>query len=504
MRGRLSRRWGLPRLSVRFRILTTILLVTAIGMTVAGATAFFVQRERTLQDLDDRLLSRVEAARFVVTGESATGSGDGEGTVVARADGTVPATTADALEAVLARVVPGRNESSLGIVGGEPTFVPGVELAIHLERDPAFVSRVVDEVSDGSVRLGTALSTEGHIRYIAAPVTVAGDVPGIYVTAVDITAELDELYAAFTTYTVVALGALVAVGLVGWFVAGRLLSPLRQLRAAASRITASERHERIPVLGRDDVSDLTETVNDMLDRLDAAMTGQRQLLDDVRHELKTPITIVRGHLELLDAANVDEVESTRTLAIDELDRMTGLVDDIESLAETTGVPSSAVAVEVARFTADVFAKAEGYVDHEWTLAESAATTVLIDPARITQAWLQLVDNAAKYSPAGSMIELGSSELDGAVEFWVRDAGPGIPADARERIFERFGRVDAGRGIRGSGLGLAIVTAIAAAHGGRVSLETGEHGSRFGIVVPGGPSAPTRAIDSHSTTGKVAP
>jgi two-component system, OmpR family, sensor kinase len=103
--------------------------------------------------------------------------------------------------------------------------------------------------------------------------------------------------------------------------------------------------------------------------------------------------------------------------------------------------------------------------------------------RITRAWLQLADNASKYSPEGSRITLGSRVVDGSVEFWMLDAGPGIPPEFWKRIFERFGRVDSGRGIRGSGLGLPIVAAIAEGHGGRVSLASSSAGSRFGILVP---------------------
>ena len=121
--------------------------------------------------------------------------------------------------------------------------------------------------------------------------------------------------------------------------------------------------------------------------------------------------------------------------------------------------------------------------HDWQLAETAEAIALLSPSRLTQAWLQLADNAAKYSPAGSTIRLGSTAYATAVEFWVADEGPGIPEGAEERIFERFGRADTGRGIAGSGLGLPIVAAIARAHGGYVTLDSSEAGARFGIVVP---------------------
>lgn len=467
---------------MRSRIVASILIVAALGMSIAGATAYLVQRERTLEEVDRRLLTRIDAARFVVTGESEVTGND---EAVAASPGGVTLSTTDlAVEAVLARVIPSRYESSLGLLDGRPTFVPGVQIDFHLEDDPAFLARVVAEVSDGTVRLGTAETEIGRLRYIATPVQVVGDpAVGVYITAVDVDAALADLTSTFRIYTGVAIAALAGIALVGWFVAGRLLRPIRQLRSAASRITASDRRERIPVVGRDDVSDLTRTVNDMLDRLDGAMTSQRQLLDDVRHELKTPVTIVRGHLELLDARDVDDVEATRALAIDELDRMTGLIDDIESLAVSDRSALRPVPVDLADLTTDVFAKASVIGGHEWVLADSAAVRVELDPARITQAWLQLVDNAAKYSEDGTRIELGSSAGADEVELWVSDRGPGIPRGSEDRVFERFGRVDVGRSIRGSGLGLPIVKSIAESHGGRITLVTSPAGSRFGIVLP---------------------
>jgi signal transduction histidine kinase len=448
-----------------------------------------------LHEIDERLLLRIESARFVVLGDSdasatsdsdasATSDSDAEGTVTASPAAPTFASTSEALEAVLARVIPNRHESSLGIVDGAASFVPGVELQFHLEDDPALISRVVAEVADGSVRIGTALSPLGQLRYIATPVTVAGSAEsGIFLVAVNVESELAELDSAFSIFVIVAAASLFAVGLVGWFVAGRLLSPIRSLRRAASRITANELHERIPVLGNDDVSELTATINDMLERLDLALTGQRQLLDDVRHELKTPITIVRGHLELLDAGDEADVEATRALAIDELDRMSGLVDDIESLAESQLRTPVRRLVDVADLSHDVFAKATGYSGREWALTEVAHVTLAIDPARITQAWLQLVDNAVKYSPEGSRIEIGSASSDETVDLWVTDRGPGIPVGSEERIFERFGRIDTGRGIHGSGLGLPIVKNIAIAHGGTVVVQSTSSGSRFVISIP---------------------
>lgn len=452
--------------SVRRRILGVLVVVTFLGMAAAGGSAYLVGRQSVLAEVDERLLDQVAAARLIAI--------DPDGDAAFE-------TTSDALEAIVARVLPDRHSSTLGVLDGRAAFAPGVETAFDLADQPGFVTRVLDEVADGTVRVGTAMTDAGELRYIATPVAI-DDGRGVFIVAVDVGAELDDFAAAVWVYVPVALGALVVVSLVGWLVAGRLLAPLRRLRAAAEDITANERSIRIPVTGNDDVSDLTRTVNGMLDRLDAALTSQRRLLDDVRHELKTPITIVRGHLELMDPADTDDIQAVRLIAIDELDRMSGLIDEIELLAEQRLAPMTRRSVHARELTAEVFAKARGITSHQWRMAASATANVSIDRAKISQAWLQLVDNAVKYSPAGSTILIGSAEQGETVEFWVQDSGPGIPPGQELAIFERHGRAHAGTA-PGSGLGLSIVRSIVLAHGGRVGAASSPAGSRIGFILP---------------------
>ena len=491
----------LPRFSVRSRILAVILIVTALGMSVSGVAAYLVQRDRVIEGLDAELLASVEAARGIVTGVSTTATGAEE---TAPVDTTPPATVTEALSDILSRIVPGRHESSVAIIDGEARLTPGVETAFALEDDPAFIARAWQEASGGQVSLGTAITTVGTLRYVSVPVLIEGDPQvGVYVTALDAQRAVDEVGGAFLTYAGLALLSLSAIGVIGWYVAGRLLSPLRTLAETASRITAEDLGERIPVTGRDDVSALTATVNAMLDRIDEALTSQRQLLDDVRHELKTPITIVRGHLELLDATKPDDVRAVRDIAIDELDRMAELVTDIDALARVERQAVLTEPTDVADLTGLVFSKMQAIPGHDWVLEQTADAVAPLSPSRLTQAWLQLADNAAKYSPPGSTIRVGSTAYAGTVEFWVADEGPGIPPGAEKRIFERFGRADTGRGIAGSGLGLPIVAAIARAHGGYVSLDSSSTGARFGIVVPtldtgAAPPPPATGFDDAPT------
>jgi signal transduction histidine kinase len=475
-RGRIS----VPRWSVRARILASILAVAAVGMAVAGTTAYLVQRERVLSQVDQHLSRTVSDVEFVASGRPLAGG----------SAAVTYASLREVLRATVQQIVPDHNEGTLGLVDGRPAYAPGGTVTVQPARDAQFVARVVAEVDatgqpPSAVR-GTAATSVGTLRYVAVPIHLAGDPEtGVFFAAYDLDAELSEIGDAFRTYALVALLALVAIGLVGWFVAGRLLRPIRRLRETAARISASDLSERIPVSGRDDVSDLTVTVNGMLDRLDTAVSSQRRLLDDVGHELKTPLTIVRGHLELMDVADGDDVAATRGLVLDELDRMAGLVNDIALLASVQRPHAiTAEPVDLAELTERVALKASALGDQTWVAEAGANAVVTLDTDRITQAWLQLAANAARHAPTGSTVRIGSA-VDGEVaRLWVTDEGPGIPAGAQQRIFERFRRVDDSRGEQGSGLGLAIVAAIAAAHGGTVSVQSSVGvGSTFTIELP---------------------
>jgi signal transduction histidine kinase len=457
--------------SVRVRILASILIVTAAGMAIAGGTAFLVQRELVLNRVDTRLTDTAARLRTIAT------------------DTDYP-TVRDLLTAAIQQITPDSNEGILGIIGGTAAIVPGSQVGVSLRNDTALVTRVNRETANDEVVLGSYSSDRGSLRYIAVPVSATADgSSGVYVAAYSLDAELAPIGQASRTFTLVGLGALLLVSLVGWFVAGRLLRPIRMLRGAAERITESDLSERLPVAGNDDVSELTATVNAMLDRLEQAIVGQRQLLDDVGHELKTPITIVRGHLEVLDPADPRDVTATRELAIDELDRMSGLVSDISLLASVQRTTTNdRQPTDIRELTETVFRKASAFAGHEWALVESTDVVATIDADRITQAWLQLASNASRYATPGTTVEVGSRVVGRQLELFVRDEGPGIAAEAHERIFERFSRgteaTPSGRGESGSGLGLAIVSRIAAAQGGTVTVESAVGtGSTFTLVLP---------------------
>ncbi|TAM70408.1 MAG: HAMP domain-containing histidine kinase [Microbacteriaceae bacterium] len=469
-------------LSVRARIVVTILLVAALGLLASGAATYFVQRERALAGVDQALMRSVTDLKAVASRDQAT-------------------TVDQLLRAAMQQSFPAQNESVLGIIDGQAALVPAGTLSFRMDRQKALVQRFVAEADPTHVVIGTAKTPTATIRYVIIPVSVAGDPnAGLYVTAYDLDAVLGAIAQSFQSYAVVAAGALLVIGLAAWFVAGRLLRPLRLLGDAAARNSARDLTQRIPVTGNDDISRLTVTINAMFDRLEQSFLAQRRLLDDVGHELKTPITIVRGHLELMEATQPADVEATRALAIDELDRMNELVGQISLLAESRG-PGFVVRqrVDLGELTASTLAKAAMLApERDWLVEEAASGAAELDVHRVTQAWLQFADNAAKYSTPGRTIRLGSSRSSGRVQdelrFWVRDEGPGVPALDQPRVFDRFVRLDSPHHPDGSGLGLAIVFAIAQAHGGTVDLLSSSSGSTFTMRIPASLSVDDEAAD----------
>lgn len=342
---------------------------------------------------------------------------------------------------------------------------------------------------------GTVTMKAGPARYSTVPVHIHGS-RGVFVAAV-LTGPQQAAIDSLTSLQIeVGAIALLIGSLLAWLVAGRVLSPVRATTELARRITESDLSERIPGRGRDEVSELAVTFNDMLDRLEAAMTTQRRFLADAGHELRTPITIIQGNLDTLTVGSEEDAE-TLTIVADEISRMNRLVDELLLLADSERPDFlRQEPTELARLTRALLAKAQALDDRPWPLASVASGVAVLDPQRVTQAVMQLAANAAVYTPPSSPVEIGSAVSDGMVTFTVADHGPGIPAEARTQIFGRFARLDSRR-TDGTGLGLAIVAAIAAAHHGSVAVsdrDDGGHGAVFRLAIPyvSGPAAPPDA------------
>ncbi|WP_462416980.1 sensor histidine kinase [Kytococcus sp. Marseille-QA3725] len=404
----------------------------------------------------------------------------------------------DLLEVFLTRQQPSSSEMFVGRTrSGEVMQVSGdaIDDSEAVLDDRELWERI-DEAESGIVD-----TPFGDARYGTAPVRVDGEEGSL--TVLSFPSRNDAvLLAVMKRAAPLALIALLLTGLAAWFVAGRILAPLRRFQGAAQDITERDLTRRLPISGDDEVAELGRTFNGVLDRLAEAFGSQRQFVDDAGHELRTPITVIRGHLELMSDDPVER-EETLALVTSELDRMSRIVTDLLALAKAERPDHIQPApVDVAALTLELDSNAERLGERDWVLDEVAEGTATVDGQRLAQAVLQLARNAVQYTQEGDRIHLASRWVTGgdgawSLAFTVADHGPGVPRGQERRIFERFHRAE-GADARhpGAGLGLPIVRAIAEGHGGRVRVtETPGGGATFTLTVPVRDHVPPPADDS---------
>lgn len=464
-------------LSVRVRILAAVLGLTALGMVLAGVELAAIQTGRIDERIDLSLAQEIAEIRGVIERDDP-------------ATGRPWASLEDVLLAGVEGQVPDQYQEVVALIDGDVAFRPRESIPPDVDTIPGLVDQVASVTAP---QYGVSDSDDGPVRWAALPVDVSDDPRrGVLVAAMLVQPQRDELYDALRTYAIASALTLVVVGVVGWSVSGRLLRPLRDVRQTAERISESDLSQRISADGTDEVSALAETFNHMLDRLEGAFANQRQFLDDAGHELRTPLTVVRGHLETMDSGDPTDVAAARSLVLDELDRMSRLVDDMVLLAKSVRPDFVRPrVVEVGALVDEVLDKSRPLAPRRWLLDHRADARLLADPQRLTQALLQLVSNAVRHTSEGDVVALGSRVDDGAVLLWVRDSGPGVQPDDAERIFSRFERGSAAVG-EGSGLGLAIVSAIAEAHSGSAFVQPARGGgARFVLRLP-----PERLLDDE--------
>ena len=312
-----------------------------------------------------------------------------------------------------------------------------------------------------------------------------------------------------------------AMALVFWWLAARTLAPLRRV-ADGVRTRDEQSLQPLPMVGLpDEVAPLVGALNGLLQRLDASLGAQRACVADAAHELRSPLTALKLQMQLLQRAPDDAARAQAAQALNAgIDRAARLVEQLLALARTEPGASLAAPVDL-----DLSEVVRAAVAETVPFAHSRATTMELfadapvavrgDAAALTVLVRNLVDNAVRYSPHGSRVELRVSEQGGGARLYVDDAGPGIPVDERARVFDRFYRHAAG-GEAGSGLGLAIVRSVAERHGATVSLSESPLGGlrvelRFAPVpiekaMPPAPALPTLAavapagaISHHDTS-----
>lgn len=463
---------GFAGLSVRTRLTVSVAILVGLALAGAGSLMYTLESARIERAVSEQV--EQELAEFRTLRD------EGIDPTARPVRGFNDVRTL--VETFLLRNVPDDDELLIGYWNGAPRVVSDTEHKPLIDL-PAFLTIVEGRLDTGGT---DRLDTEwGEVVVTVQPVRDPRR-QGAFVIANFLEDEHEELNSVIQTYAIVSLLSLGLITALASWQAGRLLRPLRALRETAEEITATDLSRRIPEGGNDDISALSRTFNAMLARLDSAFTGQRQFLDDAGHELKTPLTVIRGHMELLDSDDPAEVEATRALLLEEIDRMARLVGDLIMLAKTDRPDFLRYdAVNVAPFTSTVLDKCRGLGDRDWVLDEEAQFLAWVDEQRVTQAMLQLAQNAVKHTADGDQIGIGS-HVDAAhgLRLWVRDTGPGVPDADRTLIFQRFGRSAVPDGDEGFGLGLSIVRAIAVAHGGDAHVEDAPpRGSRFVLTLP---------------------
>jgi two-component system, OmpR family, sensor kinase len=285
------------------------------------------------------------------------------------------------------------------------------------------------------------------------------------------------------------LALLIASGL-GYLLASRSLAPVEAMRRRADEITLERSGERLPLpRAQDEIHRLGETLNRMLDRIEASLERQRVFVADASHELRTPLAVLRTELELADRSKRtrEELEAALRSAVEEVDRLSRLAEDLLVVARSDQgqLPIKRERVDLGALLERVGARfgpraSEG--GREIVVDVPADLEAELDVLRVEQALGNLIDNALRHG--GGDVRVSAQRSDGSVSLEVSDGGPGFPAGFEGQAFERFTRADGGRTGGGAGLGLAIVQAIAAAHGGRATIAgSGEPATTVRISMP---------------------
>jgi signal transduction histidine kinase len=435
--------------------------------------------------------------------------------------GQGPGTTAAGLVGIARAYVSGQPYAKVSrllfvVVPGQPTVSNHPEALRPETPEPG--ETVADQAEEN--RLGHqilvatpgfsvhTLPDAGPIRIYVRRITVAGQ--SVTVGAGELLGFVERAQHSVIASFVIAGAAVLLLALVASYLVGaRVSAPLRDMTTVAARIDAGDLAPRMHTSASQsqEVRVLGESFNRMLDRLGEAFAGQRAFVADASHELRTPLTVIRGQLEVLAAQadpSAEEVRHVERLVGVEISRISRLVDDLLVLARSEHTdflrPDS---VDIERFVHDLWDGLRPTAERRFVLEPLPSGSILADPDRLAQALGNLIRNAIAHTAAPrGLVRLTVTADAGVLRFAVDDDGPGIPAEERERVFERFHRTDVARTrtAGGTGLGLAIVRAIAEAHGGQVRARASAFGgARLELDIPGFTPMPAHALEQPYAT-----
>jgi two-component system sensor histidine kinase MprB len=459
--------------SLRTRL--TVMAAAAVAVAVIGVslTSWLLVRAKLYQDFDAQLHSY---AQLAATSKS----------------------PADALKTL---VTTGRRSPD-----SEPERSPGIAVQF-LDRSGASTGTAGDvpaipvtakarQVAAGQAADETEQISIGGDRYRVWTVQRGGGAAQVARDAEGIEKTLAELG---LWHGLLGLVGVIAAALVGRAVARAALRPVDVLTAGAERVARTQDlTAKIPVNGQGEIARLADAFNAMLAALAGSRAAQRRLVEDAGHELRTPLTSLRNNVELLihaasqtDPAKVLSAEDRGRLLTD-LDlqtiELTTLIGELVELSKEDTAPEPQEQLELADVVATAVERARPRAPQVRFETSLAAVEILGRPVSLERAVLNLLDNAAKWSPAGGTVRVGVEADGDIVRVTVADDGPGIPDDDLPHVFERFYRAETARALPGSGLGLAIVEQVAKLHGGTASAANSEAGgARVSMILMRGGS-----------------
>ena len=357
----------------------------------------------------------------------------------------------------------------------------------------AVSSTALTQVTNGESVYLNLTRDRAPLRVYAVPLTVRNQVIAAVVVAESLQGAIDTLrQLAILLIAGIILGLLIA-SIVGFVLAGTALAPISRITRTAQSIAhsndLSRRIEEKPK--NDEVGRLAATFNEMLGRIEELFRAQQRFVADVSHELRSPLTAIRGNLDLLRRGAMEDADARQAAlsAVDsEASRMQRLVVDLLLLARAdAGIEIQKQIVELDTLLLDVYRQVRLTAPHiKVNLGGEDQITVNGDPDRLKQLFLNLMDNAIKYTPSGGQVTLSFGRNGDGAQISVTDTGVGIPPQDLEKVFDRFYRVDKARSREkgGTGLGLSIARWIVDQHGGKIDVtsQVGK-GTTFTVWLP---------------------
>jgi len=470
--------------SLRAKLTITVAAVVAVAV-FGGAYAAHVSAGNALRDETDKFL-RERAAEFVARPPD-TGFGTGGATTTSVPPTTVaPVPTDDPDEHA---VLEEREEHEDDEGPGRYFDYDAVQQWVHTDGTVTQFTTAQPRLPLGATDRRIASSGEGTyyrdvtVQSVQYRMITQGLGPGN--GAVQIARRVSEIHDILdvlrTRLLLIALAGVGVAAIVAWFVGRRLTQPIRTLTRTTEHIARTQDLTTpIPVRGDDDVGRLAASFNTMLVALDTSRQQQQRLIMDASHELRTPLTAVRTNIDFLAHATTLGAEERAQLIAEtrlELDELTNLVGEMVELATDVRSEEPIDTVDLADVVGEVAQRFRRRTGRTIEVDVSGSGAVEGRRSMLDRAVSNLVDNALKFSPADQPVEITVR----GVRIEVADRGPGVDADDRTRVFDRFYRATSARTLPGSGLGLSIVAQIAELHGGRAALEPRQGGGAVAVI-----------------------